>query len=68
MLNIIQYGKTISSVLADIEYDGQLSIIAYIILIVMFSGIIVGLTWCFYRAIKHEETSPEPQKHDEIGS
>ena len=67
MLNIFQYSKTIGQVLADIEYDGQLSVVAYIILGVMMTGIVGGLGWCFYRAIKHEETSAEPQEHDEIG-
>jgi hypothetical protein len=53
---------------AVIEYDGQLSATAYIILAVMLLGIIMGLGWCFYRAIKAEDKLSEPQKPDEIGN
>jgi len=52
---------------AVIEYDGQLSATAYIILAVVLLGITGGLLWCFYRAIKTAETSTETQKPDEIG-
>jgi len=37
---------------AAIEYDNQLSLVSYIILAVMLALIVVGLGWCFYRAIK----------------
>jgi len=53
---------------ASVEYDGQLSATAYIILAVVLLGIIAGLGWCFYRAIKAEDRMSEPQKPDEIGN
>jgi len=52
---------------AVIEYDGQLSATAYIILAVVLLGITGGLLWCFYRAVKTTDTSAEVQKPDEIG-
>jgi len=45
----IQYANEL---LAAIEYDGQLSATAYIILAVILLGIIAGLGWCFYRAVR----------------
>ena len=52
---------------ANIEYDGQLSATAYVILAVVLLGIIAGLGWCFYRAITAESTSGESQSPDEVG-
>jgi len=37
---------------AAIEYDNELSLVSYIILAVMLALIVVGLGWCFYRAIR----------------
>ena len=54
--------------LAGIEYDGRLSATAYIILAVVLLGIIVGLGWCFYRAITAAGRPAEPQAPpDEVG-
>ena len=53
--------------LADIEYDGQLSATAYIILAVVLFGIIGGLGWCFYRAVTAGDKPAEPQSPDEVG-
>ena len=53
--------------LAGIEYDGQLSATAYIILAVILLGIIVGLGWCFYRAVIKAGGHAGPQSHDEVG-
>ena len=58
--------KTIN-ILSKIEYDGQLSVTAYIILAVVLMGIICGLGWCFYRAITATDKSAQPQLPDEIG-
>lgn len=52
---------------ANIEYDGQLSATAYVILAVVLLGIIAGLGWCFYRAVTAADKSAEPQSPDEIG-
>ena len=54
-------------VLCSIEYDGQLSATAYIILAVVLLGIIAGLGWCFYRAVTAPDNSAEPQSPDEVG-
>ena len=56
-----------ANMLGSIEYDGQLSAAAYIILTVVLLGIIVGLCWCFYRAITASEKPGEIQHSDEIG-
>ncbi len=53
--------------LAAIEYDGQLSATAYIMLSAVSLGIIAGLGWCFYRAVKATDSSAEPQLPDEVG-
>ncbi len=51
--------------LAEIEYDGQLSAGAYIILTVMFLLIVGGLSWCFYRAITAVNKDAAKQLPDE---
>jgi hypothetical protein len=56
----------ISGLFASIEYDGELSATAYIILAVVLLGIIMGLGWCFYRAITTTNKSVEIQSPDEI--
>jgi hypothetical protein len=56
-----------SGLFATIEYDGQLSATAYIILAVVLLGIITGLGWCFYRAVTKAGSPDEPQSHDEVG-
>ena len=68
--NLIDFLKTdlmSGGVLCNIEYDGQLSATAYIILAVVLLGIIAGLGWCFYRAVMATDKSIEPQHHDEVG-
>ena len=68
--NLIEFLKADSmsaGILGSIEYDGQLSATAYIILAVVFLGIITGLGWCFYRAVMAAEKPAEPQHHDEVG-
>ncbi len=52
---------------ASIEYDGQLSATAYIILAVVLLAIIAGLGWCFYRAVTAAGRSAESQSPDEVG-
>lgn len=51
--------------LAEIEYNGQLSAEAYIILIAMFFLIVGGLSWCFYRAMASMNKDAEEQLPDE---
>lgn len=70
MLNMqynVRYIRDIRGLLASIEYDGQLSATAYIILAVFLLGIIVGLGWCFYRAVMATGKLSEPQHRDEVG-
>ena len=66
MADIIGYGMNLFC--AVIEYDGRLSFSGYIMLAIMLSGIIGGLSWCFYRAMKRPRYPFEPQRHDEIGA
>ena len=54
-------------VFAKIEYDGELSATAYIILSVVLLIIIGGLGWCFYRATKAAGEIGEVQSPDEVG-
>ena len=56
-----------SQLLGSIEYDGQLSATAYIILSVVLLGIIAGFGWCFYRAMTAGGRAVETQSPDEIG-
>ena len=51
--------------LADIVYDGELSGTAYAILFVVMLIIFGGLAWCFHRALKAAEKTPEPQLPDD---
>ena len=53
--------------LAEIEYDGELSAMAYIILAAVLMIIIGGLGWCFYRAVMAAGKEEDVQHHDEIG-
>jgi len=61
------YLKIIAPMLANVNYDGQLSLTAYIILTVILLGIIAGLGWCFYRAVTAADLRAEDQSPDEIG-
>ncbi|MBN2455932.1 MAG: hypothetical protein JXB29_05260 [Sedimentisphaerales bacterium] len=54
-------------ILAAIEYDGELSAGAYIILAVVLMGIIAGLAGCFYMAVRGGNNSTETQSPDEVG-
>ncbi len=56
-----------SSTLGSVEYDGQLSTVAYIILAVVSLGIIAGLGWCFYRALTATDKDAPIQHPDEVG-
>ena len=49
-----------------IEYDNELSGISYIMLFAMLGIIVVGLCWCFYRAVKAQgciESRPEKSEY-----
>jgi len=59
--------EAFQELLADTEYDGQLSATAYIILAAVLLGIIAGLGWCFYRAVTAGGKPAEPQSPDEVG-
>jgi len=52
--------------LAAIEYDGNLSGVAYLILAGMFALIVGGLSWCFYRALTATNKNADEQMPDEI--
>ncbi len=52
--------------LAEIQYDGQLSGAAYMILAFMFFLIFGGLAWCFYRAISAADKTADEQLPDEV--
>ncbi|MBN1845449.1 MAG: hypothetical protein JW810_07175 [Sedimentisphaerales bacterium] len=51
--------------LAEIEYNGQLSAAAYTILTGMVLLILGGLSWCFYRALKATNSSGDEQLPDD---
>jgi len=66
--NSFQISVYCRDLLSAIEYDGQLSAEAYIILAVISLTIIAGLGWCFYRAITTERDESEQIQHpDDIG-
>ena len=56
-----------------VTYDGELSVTSFLILAGMLGLIVVGLVWCFYRAIRAaggkaelqfpdaEDTTPQPE-------
>jgi hypothetical protein len=67
MMEFLKNNRIFASVLGSIEYDGQLSVTAYIILAVVLLAIIAGLGWCFYRAVMENGKPVEPQLHDEVG-
>ena len=52
--------------LAKIEYDGKLSIEAWIILAVMIGLIVGGLSWCLYRAVSAANVTEEEQLPDDV--
>ena len=52
--------------LAEVNYDGQLSGTAYLMLAVMLVLIVGGLSWCFYRAIKASGKEAPQQYPDEV--
>jgi len=67
MMEFLENKRIFPGILGNIEYDGQLSVTAYIILAVVLLGIIAGLGWCFYRAVMENGKPVEPQIHDEVG-
>ena len=64
-MQFVQYD--VVGLIASIEYDGQLSATAYVILALILLGIVAGLGWCFYRAVMAAGKVAEPQTPDEIG-
>jgi len=52
------------SLMAEIVYDGRLSVTAYVILSLMILLLVGGFSWCFYRAIR-ASNSEEEQLPDE---
>ena len=67
LMGFLKTDRIPASILGSIEYDGQLSVMAYAILAVVLLGIIAGLGWCFYRAVMENGKTVEPQLHDEVG-
>ncbi len=53
-------------ILAEIDYDGQLSAWAYIILAAIFLLIVGGLSWCFYRALTATGRNAVEQHPDDV--
>lgn len=47
------------SFLAEIVYDGQLSVSAYVILFMMIFLLVGGFGWCFYCAIRASGSEEE---------
>jgi len=45
--------------LAEIVYDGQLSVTAYTILALIILLLVGGFGWCFYRAIRATNNEEE---------
>jgi len=52
--------------LAEINYDGQLSAGAWLILTGMVGLIVGGFSWCFYRAIAATNKDAAEQLPDEV--
>ena len=52
--------------LAKVERDGELSNWAYIILAFMFTIIVGGLSWCFYRALSATNKDAPEQLPDDV--
>ena len=52
--------------LAAVEYDGNLSGAAYLILAGVFAIIVGGLSWCFYRALTATNKNAPEQLSDEV--
>jgi len=53
-------------ILAEITYDGRLSIEAWLILTAMLVLIVGGLSWCFYRAAAATKKDTAEQLPDEV--
>jgi hypothetical protein len=51
--------------LAAIEYDGELSTSAYLLLAGMLLFLVGGFAWCFYRAINAAGNEEEQVADDE---
>lgn len=55
------------NLLAEVEYNGELSAVAYIILACAIFIMIGGLGWCFYRALMAGGQQAPQQHPDEVG-
>ncbi len=53
-------------VVTPTKYDGELSGVAYLVLGCMLGLIVVGLLWCFYRAIKAAGKAEPEQKPESL--
>ncbi len=62
-----EYTSLYRSLLAEVEYNGELSAVAYIILACAIFIIIGGLGWCFYRALMAGGQEAPQQHPDEVG-
>ena len=52
--------------IAEIQYDGQLSGEAYIVLAGIILMLVFGFSWCFYRAVTAANRNADEQHADEI--
>jgi len=51
---------------AEIPYDGELSVQAWLVLAGMILLIVGGLSWCLFRAVTAANKEPEEQIPDEL--
>lgn len=59
--------QEVEAIVSKIQYDGQLSGTAYIMLAIAMLIMFGGLGWCFYRAIGSADKQALEQHPDEIG-
>jgi NSS family neurotransmitter:Na+ symporter len=51
----------------SVETAAQTQVPVYEAIVILFVFIVVGIAWCFYRAVRKPETPFEPQLPEEIG-
>ncbi len=64
---LYEYTNLFRNTLSKVEYNGELSAVAYIILACAIFIMIGGLGWCFYRALMAGGQEAPQQHPDEVG-
>jgi hypothetical protein len=64
---LYEYTNLFRNILSKVEYNGELSAVAYIILACAIFIMIGGLGWCFYRALMAGGQEAPQQHPDEVG-